>query len=444
MVFKNYRFSLVIILVLGFLFSCKTQKQITSIKTPTISLVDSFAKQFIFDDTDLKSAHIGISIFNTSTQNFIYNYQANKFFVPASNTKIPTCYLAMKYLGDSITAFQYKKTDSNGVIIRPTADPTFLHAEYNSSRQINFLKSFNKIEIALPKYNIRNYGSGWAWNDFEETYMAPRSIFPAYGNVAVFEKVNTSIKGTPSYLLATTQINATQNEKGIIVKRLWNSNQFTVTDGKTATVEIPFITDINEAQKIIANETNIPVSISFDTTTKDWIKYYSQPTDTMLSVMMHRSDNYFAEQSLIMSGFEKNGIFGDAETIENALKTDFALMPHKPRWVDGSGLSRYNLFTPEDFVWLLNKIKNEFSWNRISTIFETGGEGTISSYYKKYEGKFFAKTGTLGNQVALSGYFFSKNNTMYIFSVLVNNHQTSATNVRKAVEKYLSAVIENY
>ena len=149
----------------------------------------------------MQSAHIGISIFNTTTQNFLYNYQSDKYFVPASNTKIPTCYLAMKYLGDSLTAFQYKKTNEGGVIIKPTADPTFLHAEYNSSRQINFLKSFNKIEIATPKYNIRNYGSGWAWNDFEETYMAPRSIFPAYGNIAIFERSNKIIKSTPSYLL---------------------------------------------------------------------------------------------------------------------------------------------------------------------------------------------------------------------------------------------------
>ena len=49
---------------------------------------------------------------------------------------------------------------------------------------------------------------------------------------------------------------------------------------------------------------------------------------------------------------------------------------------DGSGLSRYNLFTPQDFVTILNKMKNEFGMERIKNIFPTGGAGTISSYYK--------------------------------------------------------------
>ena len=52
-------------------------------------------------------AHVGISIYDYAKQKYLYNYQAEKYFVPASNTKIFTCYAALKYLKDSIVAFEY-------------------------------------------------------------------------------------------------------------------------------------------------------------------------------------------------------------------------------------------------------------------------------------------------------------------------------------------------
>ena len=93
---------------------------------------------------------------------------------------------------------------------------------------------------------------------------------------------------------------------------------------------------------------------------------------------------------------------------------------------------------------ILAKIKNEFSWNRITNIFETGGSGTISSYYKNYAGRIYAKTGSLSNHIALSGFITTKKGKQLIFSVLVNAHQAPVANIRKGVEKFLSAVMDNY
>ena len=134
----------------------------------------------------------------------------------------------------------------------------------------------------------------------------------------------------------------------------------------------------------------------------------------------------------------------DEKVIDTLLKTDFKDLPHKPRWVDGSGLSRYNLFTPGDLVFILNKMKNEFSMERIKNIFPTGGRGTLSSYYITDSNYIYAKTGTLSDVVALSGYLTTKKGKQLIFSVLVNNHQTTGTEVRRAVEKFLQEVRKRY
>jgi D-alanyl-D-alanine carboxypeptidase/D-alanyl-D-alanine-endopeptidase (penicillin-binding protein 4) len=171
---------------------------------------------------------------------------------------------------------------------------------------------------------------------------------------------------------------------------------------------------------------------------------YSQPTDSMLKPMMHRSDNFFAEQSLLMVSEKLLGVMNDGRIIDTLLKADFKDLPQKPRWADGSGLSRYNLFSPHDFVTILNKMKNEFGMNRLKVIMATGGEGTISSYYKADSGFIYGKTGTLSGVVAFSGFMYTKKGKLLIFSTLVNNHQASATDVRRAVEKFLQGVRNRY
>jgi len=135
-------------------------------------------------------------------------------------------------------------------------------------------------------------------------------------------------------------------------------------------------------------------------------------------------------------------IMNDAKIIDTLLKTDLKGLPQKPKWVDGSGLSRYNLVSPQDFVAVLEKMKSEFSWTRISSILETGGSGTLNGYYKNYAGRIYAKTGSLSNNIALSGYITTQKGKQLIFSVMVNNHLTSAANVRRAVEEFLTAVMD--
>ncbi|MBK6937264.1 MAG: D-alanyl-D-alanine carboxypeptidase [Chitinophagaceae bacterium] len=173
-------------------------------------------------------------------------------------------------------------------------------------------------------------------------------------------------------------------------------------------------------------------------------KIHSQPTDSLLKPMMHRSDNFFAEQSLLMVSNETLGYMSDEKIIDTILKTDFKDLPQKPRWADGSGLSRYNLFTPQDFVAILSKMKNEFGMERIKVIFPTGGEGTISNYYKADSGYIYAKTGTLSGVVAFSGYLYTRKGKLLIFSTLINNHQANAADIRRTIEKFIQGVRNKY
>jgi D-alanyl-D-alanine carboxypeptidase/D-alanyl-D-alanine-endopeptidase (penicillin-binding protein 4) len=162
------------------------------------------------------------------------------------------------------------------------------------------------------------------------------------------------------------------------------------------------------------------------------LKQFTQPVDSLF-LMMHRSDNFFADQVLLMVSNERLGIMKDNRIVDTLLKTDFKGFP-EPRWVDGSGLSSYNLFTPMDIVWLLDRMKTEIPWQRITNILPTGGEGTLRNYYTSLKGNLYGKTGTLASHVALSGYLTTAKGKSIIFSILVNNHNTSSTQVRRAVK----------
>ena len=119
------------------------------------------------------------------------------------------------------------------------------------------------------------------------------------------------------------------------------------------------------------------------------------------------------------------------------LNGPLADLPQKPSWVDGSGLSRFNLFTPQDFVSLLIKFKNEFGMDRMKRILPTGGKGTLKNYYHADSGYVFAKTGSLNGVICLSGYIYTIKNQLLEFSILVNNHNGSGSAIRRDVESYV-------
>src|SRR6187399_1557690 len=65
------------------------------------------ADKDLLTHADFAGAHVGISLYDPATQQYIYDHQGDKFFVPASNTKLFACYAAMKNLGDSLVGLRY-------------------------------------------------------------------------------------------------------------------------------------------------------------------------------------------------------------------------------------------------------------------------------------------------------------------------------------------------
>ncbi len=435
------------------LIACSTSKKLSVTNDPEI-----------LSDSNLLNAHVGISIYDPSTNKYLYSHQADKYFIPASNTKLFTCYAAMKHLGDSLVGgrhFCWLEDGDTTLIIIPSGDPTFLHKDFPYQPLFDYAKEFKLVAIELGGNKFDDWGYGWTWNDYDAAYMVERSALPTYGNLFHFFLKGDTLKSIPKPkdFWVTLPDNGTGfdrntltvKSKKILLKRDFDKNIFSVLPAQNnfTSVEIPIRTDWLEIDRILEDTLKVQnVSAWFSKNSYLDSPFvttiHSQPTDSLLKPMMHRSDNFFAEQTLLMVSNEMTGVMNDTKIIDSLLKTDLKDLPQKPRWVDGSGLSRYNLFSPNDMVHVLTKMKNEFDWNRITTILPTGGEGTLSNYYINLKDKIFAKTGTLSNNIALSGFLITRQNKTLIFSVLVNNHMGNTTQIRRAVERFLTDVSNKY
>ncbi len=426
------------------IYSCKSTGQITK------KQINNF-----LTDSTVRTGHAGISIYEPATGKYFYNYNEDKNFTPSSNVKLFTLYAGLKYLGDSLVGMRFLE-DSTDIILLPTGDPTLLHRDFKTQPVIKYLSDKNKrIWSTEGKFKANSYGSGWVWDDYQEYYMVERTAMPVYGNVVSFSGTKNKIVQSPIVAINNLKnsIYSNNGATGFIsrVERKFNSNDYTLhIDGeKNETISVPFITSGDLSAKLLADTiykkiippNNVMPEGLCSKAEKHLI--YSRPTDSLFRPMMYNSDNFFAEQTLLMVSNEKLGYMSDADIIDTLLKTDLKDLPTKPRWVDGSGLSRYNLFSPKDFVFILDKLQTEFGIDRMKRILPTGGQGTLKAYYRDATGCIFAKTGSMSNNVSLSGYLFTKKNKMLIFSVQINSFSGAERSGRRAIEKLLLQIREN-
>lgn len=438
---KGAAFFICVLLVL----SCAVQKQVVN-RSPLTEFIA---------DSSMTLAHVGVTVYDPAAKKYIYDYQGNKYFIPASNTKILTCYAAMKYLKHILSGMNYYENDT-AVYLIPTGDPTLLHPDFVNQPVIKFLQQQKKkLYITDLIFKDTELGRGWCWDDYNDDYMTERNALPVYGNTIkwIQQKITSNDAGPEQSVsvYSDPEVNWKLRFVGDAGKKVFHvqrdrlNNIFYVAEGNEAHAEqqVPFIVNgIQSALELLADTVGSPVVITdhFRFNNPRLRQIWTQPLDSVLKPMMYRSDNFFAEQLLLMVSAELTGVMNDELVIDTLLKTDLADLRQKPVWVDGSGLSRYNSFSPQLIIEVLDKMKNEFGMERIKNLFPSGDSGTLKGFYKNQTPYLYAKTGSMTGVIALSGFLYTKDNRLLEFSVLVNNYKAGATAVRKRIEQFIQEI----
>lgn len=408
-----------------------------------------FLSSLLFGQTNLLQKHLDGDFYQTQFTGFflydpkekkeIFSYNGNKYFIPASNTKIFTLYAAMKTLPDSIPAFKYALIGEE-LHLEGTGDPTFVHPKFKNPKVLEFLKNNGtKIIFHWNNFDEESFLPGWTWDDFRKKYSPERSQFPINENLVTITKYGNSLKTFPSIFKENIKVKEVQEPRDFY------ENQFYIGE-RTSSAKVPFIVKEEVIKEALIEIIGKPVEMTKTPFPANSNFFYSTSSDKIYKEMMEESDNFLAEHLLILSSSTMNGKLSSAQTIKTITSKYLTDLKQKPSWNDGSGLSRYNLFTPQNMVQVLEKLYSEFPEDRLFNIFPIGGKsGTIKNRYKDSAQPYvFAKTGTLSNTVTLSGYVKTKSGRTLIFSMMNNNVIKDLSWVRNENEKLLRLVRDNF
>ncbi|NER10909.1 D-alanyl-D-alanine carboxypeptidase / D-alanyl-D-alanine-endopeptidase (penicillin-binding protein 4) [Muriicola jejuensis] len=381
----------------------------------------------------------GLMVYDPAKADTLLMVNGDKYFTPASNTKIFTLFTSLKILGDSVPALKYISSGDT-LFFSGTGNPSPFHPYFRDSSVVHLLKGFEHL-VYVPAYFAEGrFGPGWAWEDFDSSFSPERSSFPLYGNV-----VRISIEGglISEPFLFRDSILVSKHDRN----RDEGRNYFYFDPDRRDTLEVPFITSDRLSLRLLgrALEKEIHLGDSFPAGEKK-VFMGATPADSLYRRLMQESDNFIAEQLLMVSASALSDSLSPSLSRDFVLETYLSGIRYKPRWVDGSGLSRYNLFTPSSTVYVLEKLLEEKGKEWVFGIFPSGGRnGTLQEWFPgDPESYIYAKSGTLGNTYCLSGYLICASGRLLIFSFMNNHYLEPTSRIKTRMQDILEEIRDSY
>lgn len=394
----------------------------------------------------------GFALYDLDKEKMIFEQHSDKYFTPASNTKLFTLYTSLNMLGDSIPGLRYiERNDS--LIFWGTGDPSLLHTTLKSTKAYNLLKSSNKrLFYAAGNYTGNFYGRGWPYGDYDAYYQAEISALPIQDNVAVlFADESGELQISPSFLKIYLKKDPSFQPAEYTVNRDLLSNVYRYPAGKAPKgfkQEIPWKTSDELTLALLADTLKKPVGMIKMTMPDDARTLYSAHSDSVYKRLMLPSDNFVAEQLLLVCSSTLPGPLSTRQAISHSMENFLKDLPHQPQWADGSGLSRQNLFTPASIIALLRKLRDKVgNEERLLGMMPAGGlTGTLRTAYKTDNGKAFvwAKTGTLSNVHNQSGYLITRKGKRLIYSYMNNNYTRPTSEIRAEMVRIMTEIHNRY
>ncbi len=333
-------------------------------------------------------------------------------------------------------------------------DPSFLNTDFGAQDPLyQFLQSRTETLVYIPRPMLDlPLGPGWSWDDFVYYYSTERSRFPIYGNNMSLRFSVDTFWVQPAYFQG--YLKKATIPSSPFLSRNFHDNIYHINLAKKGgqterlapfhysdTLFVSLLTDTLQKPIHLRKGELLP--------SEGRQTFYSYPIDTLYRKMLQPSDNFYAEQILLMASAMLSDTLSAGLAIDFVKDSLFRKAPSPLVWVDGSGLSRYNMFTPRTTVKLLECIYQKIPPTRWQSLLPAGGvSGTIKNWYGRQAGEgdpyVFAKTGTLSNNHCLSGFLKAKSGKVLIFSFMHNHYRGSSSGVKQLMTQVLASLHEMY
>jgi D-alanyl-D-alanine carboxypeptidase/D-alanyl-D-alanine-endopeptidase (penicillin-binding protein 4) len=420
----------------------------------------------------------------------LYSVHARTLLMPASNMKIVTLAATAARLGWDFhyeTRILAAGPIEGGVlhgdlIVVGSGDPSIgsrdgsathvFDAWADNLKGLGLRRVEGRIIGDDNRFEDETLGAGWTWDDLSEGYAAGIGALQFNENsvratiapgVAAGDEAIVSVDPPGSGLVVHNRLTTTAagSTPAIDAYRLPGSSQLELRGSvplgsapttHTLSVDNPtqfFVTVLRHtliAHGVGVDGPAVDIDDITDRPSRDGatVLFYhrSPPLSMLATTLMKVSQNLYAETFLKTvsavagtgAGTANGGRAAVRETLHGWGVEDGGLIMR-----DGSGLSRYNYVTPQTLVTILTHVDGD---KVLRDAFESalpiaGRDGTLSKRMAgtPAEGNAHAKTGSIANARALSGYVTDADGERLVFSIIANNFETPASMIEQTSDQ---------
>jgi len=446
--------------------------------------VSSFRKSInkILLNPCLRKNNYGIKIYSLDRDETLYEVRSDQLFIPASNAKILTTAVALKYLGHNYRFYTRLYTDGvlenstlkGKLYIKGSGDPKLVTEQL--WLLVNELKNLpiNKIEGNIigddSFFDDKKRLNTWVKNPGAQAYEAPLGALSFnFNTIKVYVAPGKNVGARPIIVIepdnkyikiennAHTLKPGTRNR--LIVNRIEKEDHDLINISGGINLGQPraqYFLNITNPTEYTLNvfKSYIKLAgIEFNGKLKtgnlpenavEIYSHESEPLALVLRGLNKFSNNFIAEQIVKTIGAEH---FGQPGTTKKGLDVfkeylkELSIEPNKYAIFDGSGLSRQNRLSPKILVDILRNVKNDLAVypEFVASLGIMGVDGNVKNRIRmvKSSSKARVKTGTLNFVSTLSGFFESKEGELFAFSILMNDLKCPNSSAKKIQDQII-------
>lgn len=425
----------------------------------------------------LPHAHIGIFIQDAQSGKVIYQRNADKLLNPASNIKMLTAAAALYHLGPDYRYTTSLSTDKNNVYITFSGSPSFtpddLRQLLTPLNQPPLKIIAGNIVLDTSQFKPPYYAAGVSYDDLGWYYNAPSTAVILNGNAVTYDFISAKTLGMPiqikpqnpdkvlTLINEVVTVSKAQEKEHCNLNIDINANNNTLRlygclsqqeDHRRMSLAVPNPTlYAKQVIKSMLKENNIQLKGTMiegrkPATATIIASHQSDVLTKLLTHMLEESDNLYADSftkqlaySLTGQGTYKQGAFAIKKILAQHTRLDMTQV----ELADGQG-TRYNMTTPKQLVVFLNDLYRDETIKAIflNALPRMGVTGTLKDRMKNtsLEKMVLAKTGSMHDISALSGYLTTQTSKTLIFSIISNGINGNLQKAKDLEDKILLVI----